>query len=190
MVEWETEEITIEPLKLIASDDPVTYALYGKDKNLLEEDGWRSFRNISKRQNKLLCMANQAKLRSFCTAPKYKYGYEVLRHYKHAKKIDLANGNNKWHDCTKLEMAQLDEYNTFIDYGRNGKPLSGYKRIKVHLIFNIKHDGRHKARCINDGHLTDIPINSVYSVVVSLCGLRIVLFLIELNRLYIMGHKH
>ena len=36
---------------------------------------------------------------------------------------------------------------------------------------------------VADGHLTDVPLESVYSGVVSLRGLRIVLFLAELNGL-------
>jgi Reverse transcriptase (RNA-dependent DNA polymerase) len=61
----------------------------------------------------------------------------------------------------------------------------GYKKIQVHLIFDVKHDGRHKARLVADGHLTDIPLESVCSGVVSLQGFRIVLFLAELNHLKI-----
>jgi hypothetical protein len=47
----------------------------------------------------------------------------------------------------------------------------------------VKHDGRHKARLVADGHLTDVPVDSVYSGVVSLRALRIVMFLAELNGL-------
>jgi hypothetical protein len=36
---------------------------------------------------------------------------------------------------------------------------------------------------VADGHLTDIPLESVYSSVVSLRGLRIITFLSELNGL-------
>ena len=36
---------------------------------------------------------------------------------------------------------------------------------------------------VADGHLTDIPVDSVYSGVVSLRALRIMLFLAELNQL-------
>ena len=50
-----------------------------------------------------------------------------------------------WQDATVLEMAQMDEYNTFKDYGPKGAPLPGYKKIRVHLVFDVKHDGRHKA---------------------------------------------
>jgi hypothetical protein len=38
MVEWETGEITEEPLNVIGKDDPVTVALYAKEKGLLETD--------------------------------------------------------------------------------------------------------------------------------------------------------
>ena len=37
-------------------------------------------------------------------------------------------------------------------------------------MFDVKHDGRHKAHLVADGHLTDIPLESVYSGVVSLQG--------------------
>jgi Reverse transcriptase (RNA-dependent DNA polymerase) len=57
------------------------------------------------------------------------------------------------------------------------------KRIRVHIVYDVKHDGRHKARLVADGHLTDIPLDSVYSGVVSLRGFRLVLFLAELNEL-------
>ena len=30
----------------------------------------------------------------------------------------------------------------------------GYHKIKVHLVFAVKFDGRHKARLVADGHIT------------------------------------
>ena len=47
----------------------------------------------------------------------------------------------------------------------------------------MKHDGRHKVRLVADGHLTEIPLESVYSGVVSLRGFRLVVFAAELNGL-------
>ena len=46
MIEWETEEITEEPLSCIAVDDPVTCAVYAKQHDLLHLVGWRQFRSI------------------------------------------------------------------------------------------------------------------------------------------------
>ena len=38
-VEWETGEITIEPLSVIGGDDPIMCSAYGKEKNLYNLDG-------------------------------------------------------------------------------------------------------------------------------------------------------
>ena len=113
-------------------------------------------------------MANQAKLCSYWTAPKYKFGYEVPQDFAHAVQIDAKCGNTKWQDATTLERQSQDEYKTFEDWGFKADPPKGYKKIRVHLVFDVKHDGRHKARLAADGHLTDIPLESVYSGVVSL----------------------
>ena len=53
----------------------------------------------------------------------------------------------------------------------------GYQKIRVHLIFAVKYDGRHKARLVADGYLTPEPVESIYSGVVSLRNLRLVTFL-------------
>ena len=181
MVEWETGEISHEPLSLIATDDPVSCAIYAKDKGLLNEPGWKRFKSIAKRQKQFFRRINQAKLRSYKRTKKYMYGYEVPHSYDDAVRLDKEAGNTKWQDSTKLEMQQLDEYDTFEDMGKGTPIPSGYKKIRVHLIFAVKHDGRFKSRCVADGHLTDTPLESVYSGVVSLRSLRLVMFLAELN---------
>ena len=40
---------------------------------------------------------------------------------------------------------------------RQDDPNQGYHKIRVHLIFAVKYDGRHKARLVADGHLTPEP---------------------------------
>jgi hypothetical protein len=53
----------------------------------------------------------------------------------------------------------MDEYVTFINKEHHSKvaPPAGSKRIRVHIVYGVKHDGRHKARLVvADGHLTDI----------------------------------
>ena len=182
-IEWENGEITDEPMTTIAADDPVTCAIYAKDNALLDVPGWKRFKSIAKRQQHMFRMANQAKLRSFRLSPKYKYGFEIPRDYKHAIELDAKSGTTRWSDATHLEMAQLDEYDCFQDQGTGAIVPKGFKKIRVHLIYDIKHDGRHKARLVADGHLTDIPVDSVYSGVVTLRGLRLLIFLAELNGL-------
>ena len=182
-VEWENGEITTEPMVTIAADDPITVAIYAKENKLLDTPRWKRFKRDALRHKKFIRMVNAAKLRSYNTAPKYKYGFEVPRDYKHAMRLDERNGNTKWKDAVKTEMDQIAEYDTFEKRGLYSKEKepAGYKKIRVHLVFDVKHDGRHKARLVADGHLTDVPVESVYSGVVSLRGFRLVMFTAELN---------
>ena len=185
LVEWENGEITSEPLSVIAADDPVTCAACAREHDLLDVEGWKRFRNLAKREKHFLRLVKQAKLKSYRQSPKYKFGYRIPRDYEEALKFDEINQNAKWQDATDIEMGQLSEYEAFIDagvYGRD-KPPEGYKKIRAHLVFDVKHDGRHKARCVAGGHLTDAPAESARSGVVSLRGLRMVTFLSELSDL-------
>ena len=45
---------------MIAKDDPVTCAIYAKENNLLELDGWKIFRSIAKKEKKYFHMIKQA----------------------------------------------------------------------------------------------------------------------------------
>ena len=107
MIEWKTGEIPREPLTIIAADDLVTFPIYAKNKNLLETKGWKRFKGIAKRQKKIFRLENQAKLRSFQSALKYKYGFQVLRDCIHTKILDKKNENTKWQDSTFLKMKKI-----------------------------------------------------------------------------------
>ena len=80
-------------------------------------------------------------------------------------------------------MDQLHKYNAFQSLGLNARKPEEYKMIRCHLVYDAKHDGRHKARLVAGGHLTDTPLESVYSGVVSLRSVHIVAFIAELNDL-------
>ena len=54
MVEWETGEITDEPLSLIAADNPVTCAEYAKKHDLLHLDSWKGSNTLPRTRNNLL----------------------------------------------------------------------------------------------------------------------------------------
>ena len=130
-------------------------------------------------------MAKQAYIRSFRIAPKYKYDVELPKDFKDAQRQDALNGNTKWADARALELSQIDKCQCFEDKGHMNKVKApeGCKRICFHFVHDCKHDGRHKARLVADGHLTDAPLESVYSGVVSLRGFCVVMFLAELNNL-------
>jgi hypothetical protein len=99
--------------------------------------------------------------------------------------LDLKNNNKKWQDAKATEMNQLLEYQTFLDKGKGCEAPIGSKKIRCHMVYDVKHDGRHIARLNAGGHLTDPNIDSVYSGVVSLRGIRLVVVLAELNGIWI-----
>ena len=186
-VNWENGETTYEPLDIMAKEDPVTCAIYAKDNGLLDTPGWKRFKRIARRQKKLLRLANQAKLKAFRLRKVYKFGVEIPQNHAEAMRLDRENHNTLWRDAEKKELAQIDEYDVFIDKGKGGNIPSGFKKITVHFVYDCKHDGRRKARLVAGGHLTPAPDDSTYSSVVSLRGLRIVIFLAELNGLQLWG---
>ena len=57
------------------------------------------------------------------------------------------NKNTKLVKYITLEIAQIDEYNNLHNIVKSIKPPSRYKKIKLHLIFDIKYGNRCKACC-------------------------------------------
>ena len=123
------------------------------------------------------------------------FGYLIHGTYMEAIQFDSENKNSKWYDAIKLELKSMLEYKVFKRWDKAildkhkkvTNPPKGYHWIKVHLVFAIKFDGRHKARLVADGHLTPDPIENIYSCVVFLRNLRLVIFLGKLNNLELWG---
>jgi hypothetical protein len=175
LIEWENGEITSEPLKVIAADDPVSCAVYARENDLLDKPGWMRFKHIASMKRSSLAWSIRLNAghttRRLCISMDLNF----LGHMNKPLRLDKRNGNTLWGDATVLELTQIDDYATFIDKGHH--TAIGYKKIHIHLIYDVKHNGRHKARLVADGHLTDIPLESVYYGVVSFRGFRIVCFL-------------
>jgi hypothetical protein len=112
LVEWETGEVTSEPLNQMAMDDPITCAVYAKENDLLDTPGWKQFKSRAKREKRMLRELKQAHLRQVRRSVKFKFGYQVPRTYREALELDQKNGNTLWADAVKTELGQIDEYET------------------------------------------------------------------------------
>jgi len=153
LVLWSTGELTWEPphdrsgKSGLWIDDPVTVAVCAHDNGLLDEPGWKlpDLKKITKTQQKLIRMANKAKLHSFRSKPIHMCGFQVPQNHAEALELDRVNSNTMWTDTETTELNQIDEYKSFVDKGVGFNPGSDYKRIRVHMACAIKHDGRHKA---------------------------------------------
>ena len=196
LVEWETGKKTYEPLSILAADDPVTYATYAKENDLLHIDGWKRFRNLAKRDKTLTRAVMQSKIRQVRRSNKYMFSYLIPSSYKEALEFDKENSNTKWADVTRDEMDCIKEQPVFTKcqmpkWDPNHKRIvntpPNHQKIRVNLTFALKYNGRHKARLVADGSLTPEAAENIYSGVVSLRHLRLVIFLGELNNLELWG---
>ena len=107
LIQWESGEITFEPITSIYDADPYLLAEYALDNDLLDE--WQKrcprlkLKSKARNVKKMMRMINQAKLRSYREGPVYMYGYQVPRNHEEAVRLDIANGNTKWQDAERLE---------------------------------------------------------------------------------------
>ena len=152
-------------------------------------DGWKRFRNLAFRDKTLTRAVMQSKIRQARRADKYMFGYLTPRSYKEALEFVKENNNTHGMDCikeqqvfTKHQRAKWDSNHNQI---LNAPP--NHQKIRVNLIFAVKHNRRHKARLAADGSLTPEPVENIYSGVVSLRHLRLVIFLGELDNLELWG---
>jgi len=186
LVEWVNGEQSWEPIKTIYYADKYSLAEYAEENGIIDQWDSKTLKlkqaaNVNRKTFSLAAKSILARDRS----PIYMFGVQVPRNHKEAMELDQKNGNTKWADAEKLEIEQLQSYETFEDNGSKESATrpTGYKRISLHFVYAVKHDGRHKARAVAGGHMTETPTESTYSSVVSLRGIRMVTFLAELNGL-------
>ena len=182
MVEWESGEVTYEPLTLISKEDPINCAVYAKKHDLLDTTGWNHPKRYAKISKRLIRAVKQSWIRQVRASARYQHGFQVPKDYNDAIRLDKENSNTHWQDAMNLELTGKAQFH-------NGKAVTpdGFQKIRVHFVYAVKHDGRFKASIVADGHLTKEPVESIYSGVVSLRCLRMVVFLSQLNDLKIWG---
>ena len=90
-VEWETGDITIEPVSVTAADDPVTCATYAKQHDPIAVEGRRRFRNLAKKDKVLAKAIKQSKIRPVRRSQAYMFGYLIPRNYMEAVQLDTEN---------------------------------------------------------------------------------------------------
>ena len=115
-------------------------------------------------------------------AKRIKFGVEVPRSIRHAIQLDMQNNNNEWREAIEKELKQINDFKTFRRVTKDDS-IQEYLRIPYHFVFDVKFDGRKKARLVAGGNVTETPKDDIYSGVVSIEMIRIGFLLAELNEL-------
>ena len=110
-IEWETGDVTFDPLSVTAADDPITCAAYAKEKNLCNIDGWKRFRHLIKKEKQLTRVIKQPKIRQVRHAQKYMFGYFIPRNYTEFDKTKTrVNGmmpqRQKWTQYIHMKCSK------------------------------------------------------------------------------------
>ena len=182
---WSDGSSTWEPLSNVIVDDPISCARYAKEHDLLDVQGWKRLRSYAERDGKYL-RSNINTIQAdeiYIHRGKVKFGVRVPRNTREAFQLDEDNGNKLWAKAIEVEINKMKEYQVFQVLPRGAAPPEGYSRIPLHFVYDVKHDGRHRARMVAGGHVAPEPEDSISSTVCSLSAVCTVLFLAELNDL-------
>ena len=104
--------------------------------------------------------------------PKYKFGVMVPQNPWQAVKLDRVSGNNLWKESTDKELKQINDHETFREPGPDDN-MGDYKIIPYHMVYDVKFDGRRKARLVAGGNWTDPPREDIYSGVIGMDTVRL-----------------
>ncbi|MEL6803635.1 MAG: reverse transcriptase domain-containing protein, partial [Bacteroidota bacterium] len=188
LVLWDTGEETWEPLGPMRESDPVTVARYALEKQLTGLNGWRWAKDYAPdgRVVKLLCRAIKTAQKAARRAPIYKFGHRVPRTTRQAYQFDNDNNTDLWTKAIEDEMSKMREFGTFRELANGEAIPSDYQKVPLHMCFDVKWDGWHKAWLVAGGNWTAPDFQYDFNGTVSSESVRIGLFMAALNRLDVM----
>jgi hypothetical protein len=125
-------------------------ATYAKHQDLLDTLGGNHSNWFATRVEEFQGLLDQDCLRCFKHSPVFKSECQLPHDPNKAVAIDKSNGNSNWQDDKSFERGKLCEHNIFIakqeDLVHSNQVSNApeeYKNILIHMVYNVKHDGRH-----------------------------------------------
>jgi hypothetical protein len=101
--------------------------------------------------------------------------------YEESQVADLSRTASEYGEQTCDQIIER--------HGRNNLPPERYQKNGVHVVYVVKHGKGAKARLVANGYLMDVPVETVYSGVVSFHRLHLIVSLSELNDLEIWANN-
>ena len=145
---------------MIGKDNPVRFAAYAKDNDLLKEPGWKFLQCIVRSAKNLQCMLNITCKHQKATTVQYKIGVRIPCIIKETIYVlDKENGITFWADAIKLQLAYLFDYKSFDDTKKKNYHPPGDTMIFCHMVFNCKEDSQCRACFVGGGHCTLVTWN-------------------------------
>ncbi|MEM7375684.1 MAG: hypothetical protein AAF587_44235, partial [Bacteroidota bacterium] len=185
----ETSWVRMEDFQMEHPDMIVNYA-FDNDLSEFKSFRWtKLYKSIRDGDSRTSLFANTYEARAMVASRydpqgKYKFGVEVPLNVRHAIKLDLLNGDSKWKEAIAKELTEINHHKTFrlVD---STDDMSTFQRIPYHIVFDVKFDGRRKARLVCGGNFTSPPKEDTYSGVVGIGTVHLAFQLALLNGLQV-----
>ena len=165
-------------MKLVKESYPVQLAEYAVGAAIDDEPAFKWWVPFTlKKRDVIIAAVNSRYARRT-----HKFGIELPKTVRDAKRLDAQNGNTLWQDAIQKEMNAVRV--AFKILNKGDKPPPTYQEIRCHMVFDIKMDAfARKARYVAQGCMTEAPATLTYASVVSRDSVRIALTLAALNDL-------
>ena len=183
LLQWKDGSTTWEAMKDVHAAYPVQLAEYAIQRDIAKTPAFAWWiPHVIKKRDRII-----SKTKSKYWTRTHKFGIRLPHSVKEALAIDKENGDTMWWDAICKEMKNVRV--AFEEYDGDINDLVGYKKLDMHMIFDIKmgENFRRKARLVADGHKTATPATITYSSVVSRDSVRIALTIAALNDLKILA---
>jgi hypothetical protein len=179
-VEWKDGSTTWVPLTRLKDSNPLELAEYAVANRIENEPAFKWWvRHTLRKRDRII-----KKVKSRYWKRSHKYGIELPHSVQAALDIDRRTGTTFWRDAIEKEMKNVL---MAFEYPEDGTPPIGYKKIRCHMIVDVKSTLTRKARMVAGGHLTDPPKESVFSSVVTRDSVRIAFTVAALNDLDVLA---
>lgn len=115
---------------------------------------------------------------------KYHYGVYVPLTVADAKRVDKENGNTLWADAIIKEVQSLWSMKTFkiLSKAEKVRLKENYQIAPLRCIFDVKQDGRRKARIIIGGHVIDTTGYDKYASNMKTISARVLMLIASANK--------
>ena len=197
-VEWNDDTTNWIPLKDLKESNPIETAEYAVANKIADEPAfswWVPY--VLKRRNRII-----SKVKNKYWKTTHKFGIELPHSVQEALEIDrklvLSGAEPHWRPAIEKEMKKIRSLLAFErvdgitpdELRSDATKLPGYSEVGLHMIFDIKMDGKFtkKARLVANGNETPaLPKYDQYASVVSRESVRIGFLYAALNDLDILS---
>ena len=180
-IAWRDGTTTWEPLRNLKESNPVEVAEYAVANRIDHEPAFAWWVKDVLKHRECIIKAVRGRVQKRT----HKFGIQVPKTVEEAFRLDAESQTTHWKDAISKEMKNVMTAFEFLEEGQRA-PI-GYKRIPLHMIFDVKMDFTRKARLVAGGHVTDPPQSMTYSSVVSRESVRIAFLIAALNDLDILA---